>query len=356
MLTKEIRKILIIFALCLSSLWGPAEVKAADELNCILCHKYRGLSRIDETGRFRLFFINHNMFGMSPHGKVKCNDCHRDINVVPHEPAKKVNCTIECHIIEPSGQRRFSHQSIEDMLFKSAHSKYDKNGKLKEYSEDYPGCKDCHEQPIYRPLSFFKGAKPGVSERAIARCKTCHRTGNFADTFYTHVTSRLQKTRAPKEIVSICAKCHGDKEFQKRHDLDDVVSSYYETFHGKAVRHGSEKAPDCVDCHIRPGDNVHFIEPKESPTAAISKANRHMACMVKDCHINAGENIAGYHVHVTYDDTDKYPIEYYMIKFFTVLTAGTMYFFLGFIFLELLRRLFPHFSFIKGKEVKKENK
>ena len=345
-----VKTLLIAVMLSGYAVVSPEQASAADELNCILCHKYRGLSRIAENGKFRLFYINPKMFMLSPHGKVKCNDCHRDINVLPHEPAKKVNCTVECHIIEPSGQRRFSHQAVEDMLYKSVHSKYDEKGNLKKYAEDYPGCKDCHEQPIYRPLAFFKGKAPGISERAIGRCKTCHRTGNFADIFYVHVTSRLQKTRSPREIVSICAKCHADKEFQKRHDLPDVVSSYFETFHGKAVDHGSEKTPDCVDCHIRPGDNVHLIEPKESPTAAVAEANRSQVCRAKECHPNASDNLAGYHVHVTYDDPEKYPLEYYMLKFFKFLTAGVMYFFLGFIFLELLRRLFPHFSFIKEKE------
>jgi len=328
----------------------PGEADAADELNCIMCHKYRGLSRITEKGKFRLFYINEIMFKSGPHAKVKCNDCHRDITEVPHEPAKPVNCTIRCHIIEPSGQKRFTHESVEDNLFMSAHSKYDKDGNLKEHHEDYPHCKDCHVMPLYRPLSFFKGVKPGISERAMGRCRTCHRTGNFVDTFYTHVTSRLQKTRAPKEIAAICARCHGDKELRKRHDLDDVVGSYFETFLGKAVSHGSEHTPDCVDCHIRPGDNVHLIQSKESPTAAINIKNRHMACQAIECHPEAGDNIAGYHVHVTYDDPEKYPVEYYLLKFFTFLTASVMYFFVGFIFLELLRRLFPHFSFIKDKE------
>ncbi len=316
---------------------------ASDDLNCLLCHKYRGLSRINKDGRFRLFYINERVFRGSPHAKVKCNDCHRDINVIPHEPAKKVNCTVECHIIEPSGQKRFSHQPIEDILSTSVHSKYDKNGKLKKYSEDYPWCKDCHEQPLYRPLSFFKGIRPGVSKRALGRCKTCHRTGRFADIFYTHVTSRLQKTRKSKEIVEICAKCHGRKDFQKRHGLDDVVTSYKETFHGKAVDYGSVRAPDCVDCHVVKGENVHFIEGKKSATSAVYPLNVSRTCRAEECHVNAGEKLASYQVHVTYDK-DKYPLEYYMLWFFKFLTAGVMYFFLILIFLELLRRLIPNFA------------
>ncbi|HHL39325.1 MAG TPA: cytochrome C [Deltaproteobacteria bacterium] len=319
---------------------------AADELNCLLCHKYRGLSRIAEDGKFRLFYINENLFESGPHAKVKCNDCHRDINEIPHEPARPVNCTVECHIVEPSGQRRFSHQPIEDILLKGVHGKYDENGKLKKYAEDYPGCKDCHEEPLYRPLSFFKGKSYGVSERAIGRCKTCHRTGKFAEIFYTHVTSRLQKTRSPREIVEICAKCHGDEKFRRRHKLDDVVTSYKETFHYKAIRHGSEHTPDCVDCHVVYGENVHLIEGQISPTSAVNEANVARTCRTEDCHPRAGENLAGYQVHVTYDP-EKYPLQYWMLVFFKALMAGVMYFFLVFIFLELLRRLFPRAALFK---------
>lgn len=149
------------------------------------------------------------MFKSVPHGKVKCLDCHRDINEILHKTVEKVNCTVECHIEEPSGGRRFTHEPIAELITKkSIHSKYDPSGNLKKYSEDYHGCKDCHEEPMYRPLSFFKGMKPGFSDRAMARCKTCHRTGDFAEIFYSHVTSRLRKTRPPKEIVQMCANCH----------------------------------------------------------------------------------------------------------------------------------------------------
>ncbi len=344
---REIERMLLIALLVVVGvllLYRGAE--AADELNCLLCHKYRGLSRIDENGRFRLFYINEKMFKSGPHGRVKCNDCHRDINEIPHEPARKVNCTVECHIIEPSSQKRFSHQPVEEVLLKSAHSRYDKDGNLKEYAEDYPDCKDCHDEPLYRPLSFFKGMRPGISERALGRCKTCHRTGDFAESFYAHVTSRLHKTRSPKEIVEMCSKCHGRKDFQERHGLPDVVTSYKETFHWKAVRFGSERAPDCVDCHVVPGENVHLIEGKDSPTSAIAPANISRTCRSSDCHPNAGENIAGFQTHVTYEK-DRYPLQYYMLWFFRFLTAGVMYFFITVIFLELLRRLFPKFAFKK---------
>ncbi len=335
---------LFLAALLLCGVAGVAN--AADELNCVLCHKHRGLSRIDEDGKFRLFYINEALFEEGPHVRVKCLDCHRDINKVPHNPAKKVDCTTECHLTEPSGQKNFSHKPVSDLLAKSVHGKLDADGNVKKNEQDYPACKDCHEEPLYRPLSFFKGKSYGISERGISRCKTCHRTGKFAESFYKHVTSRLQKMRKPSEIVGICAKCHGDKEFQKRHKLDDVVTSYKETYHWKAIRFGSEETPDCMDCHVVKGEGVHFIEAKDSPTSASYKKNVATTCRTSECHAKAGPQLADFRVHVTYDK-DKYPMQYYMLKFFTALMAGVMYFFLILIILELLRRLFPNFSFTK---------
>ena len=326
---------------------SPAQ--SEDELNCVLCHKFRGLSRIDENGRFRLFYINENLFMKGPHKRIMCLDCHRDIKKVPHDPAEKVNCTVECHLTEPSGKEKFSHKPVEEVLSKSVHGKYDKNGNLKKHPEDYPTCKTCHEQPLYRPLSFFKGQAAGISKRGLSRCKTCHQTGDFAEDFYNHVTSRLQKTRESKEIVEVCAKCHGDKGFRERHELDDVVASYKETYHGKAVRYGSDEAADCVDCHIVYGESVHSIESMESPTSATHKDNVAATCRNEECHHKAGEKIAGYQVHTDYDNAEKYPLQHYMLEFFKALMAGVMYFFIILIFLELLRRLFPNFSFVKPK-------
>jgi len=54
----------------------PAELPAADIGNCLLCHKYPGLSRIDEEGEFRLLYINEHTFANSVHAKVKCEGCH----------------------------------------------------------------------------------------------------------------------------------------------------------------------------------------------------------------------------------------------------------------------------------------
>lgn len=342
---------LILTVMVLFIIDGPATVvQAGEELNCLICHKHRGLSRIDEQGKFRLFYINNELYESGPHRRNKCKDCHTDIVRIPHDPAEKVDCTQQCHIVEPSGKAKFSHKPIAETLKKSVHGKLDADGKPKEYQEDYPGCKDCHDQPLYRPLSVFKGeAKPGISERSISRCKSCHRTGNFAEDFYEHVTSRLRKGRFPMETINVCAKCHQDPDFLERHELDDAVTTYKETFHGKLIALGSERTPDCLDCHVVEGENTHLIEAKTVPTSAVHESNVGNTCMASDCHTKASTDLSSFQTHVTYD-REKYPMQFYMLVFFKALMAVILYFFLALIFFELMRRLFPGFTFFKEKK------
>lgn len=339
---------LVIF----SALLLPQSLLAGDELNCVLCHKHRGLSRINKDGEFRLFYINQELFESGPHRRNKCKDCHTDIDRIPHNPAKTVDCTQQCHMLEPSGQKKFSHQPIADILKKSTHGKLDENGKPKPYQEDYPSCKNCHDQPLYRPFSIYKGKKvSGISKRAISRCKSCHTSGGFAEDFYEHVTTRLHKSRYSVETIEVCAKCHQDKGFRERHELDDVITSYKETFHGKMVILGSEKTPDCLDCHVVAGENTHLIEAQSVASSAVNKANISTTCRTAECHVNAGEMLASFQTHVTYD-REKYPMQFYMLLTFKALMALVLYFFLTLIFFELLRRLFPSFSFFKEKKGK----
>lgn len=345
-LTKLIA--VMLYSFCLFSFSGSSY--AGDELNCVLCHKHRGLSRIDEDGKFRLFYINQELFDSGPHRRNKCKDCHTDINKIPHDPAKKVDCTQECHMLEPSGNIKFSHKTVDKVLTKSAHNPIDAEGKPKPHQEDYPGCKDCHDQPFYRPFSIYKGElKAGVTKRGISRCKSCHINGDFAEDFYDHVTSRLRKSRFPMETIKMCAKCHQDPDFQERHELDDVVTSYMQTFHGKMIALGSEKTADCLDCHVVEGENTHLIESKDVPASAVHKNNVQATCRTAECHSKASAQLASFQTHVTYD-REKYPLQFYMLVGFKALMAVVLYFFLLLIFLELLRRLFPAFCFVKSKK------
>ncbi len=335
---------MLLFTFCIL-----AHSFAADIGNCLLCHKYPGLSRVDEEGKFRLFFINENIYNNSVHARIKCEGCHKDIKKIPHEPAKKVDCMAECHIIEPSEEHKFSHKNAQTFLDNSVHSKVDKKGNPKKFAGDYPGCKDCHDNPLYRPLSFFKRVRPGISEKSLGRCRVCHKKEEFIYRFYNHITSRLHKSRSPINVAEVCARCHDAPEIVARHDLSTrAVYSYGETFHGKAASFMDERIPDCIDCHVKRGESVHQILRHENLEAPTHKSNRYRICISINCHPNASPKLAKYNVHADFD-MEQNPVRYYFTVFFIVLTGGTLLPLMGIIFLDLVRRFFPHAVIRKRK-------
>jgi hypothetical protein len=329
-----------VFLLLLFSV--PVDSFAAYIGNCLLCHKYPGLSRIDEEGEFRLLYVNEHTFANSVHAKVKCEGCHTDIKKIPHDPAKKVDCLTQCHIKEPSSEQQFSHREVAEFLSKSVHTKLDQNQQPKKYQEDMPYCKDCHDNPLYRPLSFFKRVRPGISDVALGRCRVCHKKDEFIYRFYNHVTTRLHKIRSPKNIAEMCARCHDDPELVARHDniATKAVFSYGETFHGKAAMFLDERIPDCLDCHVNRGESVHQMLSYKDPLSATHATNKDKICASMECHPKATPKLAKYNVH-TELDPEKSPSQYYFSAFFITLTGGTLLPLMGIMFLDLVRRLFP---------------
>ena len=339
-----------LLAILFTILLGSSSPRAADIGNCLLCHKYPGLTRVDEKGQFRLMYVNEKLFSQSVHAKVKCEGCHVDITKIPHDPAKKVNCLIECHIIEPSSEKKFSHSVVQEVLDRSVHSKIDKKGNPKKFDEDMPTCKECHDNPLYRPLAFFKSVRAGISEKALGRCRVCHKSDEFVYRFYNHVSTRMHKSRSPLNIAQMCGRCHDKTELMARHGLKTrAFTSYKETFHGKAASLLDEKVPDCLDCHVIAGKSVHEMLSFEDPSSSVHPNNKGQTCASADCHPNATPRLGEYKTHPEFNLTND-PVEYYFTLFFYVLTGGTLLPLMAVIFLDLVRRLFPHAQMNFGRK------
>ena len=70
---------------------------ATDTENCLICHKYPLLARIDENGVVKDYHVDQHLFLNSLHGAVECRWCHTYIKVIPHDPVvEQVNCASEC--------------------------------------------------------------------------------------------------------------------------------------------------------------------------------------------------------------------------------------------------------------------
>lgn len=326
----------LVLVLCLAL---SDVAQAVDAENCLMCHRFRGLAHVDKEGTYRLFHVDETLFSRGPHARVTCTGCHADIDKIPHADAKPVDCLRSCHIEEPTREIVFTHAGVHTVLQDSVHAVADANGVMRSHPEDFPECKDCHDIPLFRPVSIGKTVRAGVSEHAITRCTMCHEDENFARYFYSHVTTRLHKARDPREVVTMCAECHADPAFMERHGLPDVVSSYLETYHGKAVLFGSSRAPDCLDCHAGQ-KSVHAMQAHTDARSSISLANRSATCNSEDCHAQATPALASFDVHAT-RNSRTHPLEFLVGLFFVVATLGILLPILTLNMLALIRELLP---------------
>jgi hypothetical protein len=318
-------------------------VGTIDEESCLFCHRYQSWSNNDNELNSSLLYIEEDLYASTPHGILECSECHKDITQFPHVETPKVDCLKVCHMDDPSSGLPFSHQDVGEYMDQSVHGRFDAEGKLKKYQEDYPDCKTCHMDPLYRPLAFLKETMPALEEKTIARCAICHENNDFGSKFYRHFTSRMQKARTPRALVEMCGECHGNPGIMERHGIRNAVHSFQETYHGKAVMFGDELAADCNDCHTMPGESIHSIRSKDDPKSISYPDNVYISCSNIDCHPTANKKLAGFKPHVVADRAFN-PIEYYVLLFFVCLTCGSFALVMFANILAMTRLLFPNFS------------
>ena len=113
---KSGRRDILVVVIAVAALAAMAgRTRAADPEGCLICHQYRGLSRLDKGGKeIRLFFVDpkfHND-AAGPHGRVRCTACHQrsEVEVFPHKPVSPVDCARTCHLTTSRDvETRFAH-------------------------------------------------------------------------------------------------------------------------------------------------------------------------------------------------------------------------------------------------------
>lgn len=276
----------------------PSVCLAEVEGSCTMCHKYPGFGRVEkaegeQTKKIkRLFYINNALFETTYHGKIRCKSCHTGVEKIPHTGAPAVNCATDCHIMDPSNNKPFSHKKIVNDFNNSVHGKA--GSRLKDKS-DLPVCKDCHNNKTYHAAM----EKQTDSKHQITVCRECHDSEEFVKRFYEHIIYRTTKRRSSKEVVRLCGSCHADRELMKKADLDAVVG-FTSTFHAKAIKFGNEEVANCLNCHApyELGFSPHRITSRRDKHSPVNIKNKIMTCRQAGCHAEATEEFAlGSRVH-----------------------------------------------------------
>lgn len=314
-----------------------------DNENCMMCHKYPGLSRVSDEGYLRQFYVDADNFAHSVHTNVKCSGCHTDIKEIPHKETKRVDCSTACHITIGDSAKPFSHAKVADELKGSIHNVEhpDVNARI---AADFPGCTDCHSNPTFRflPDDVSQVSSARTQDRIFQKCSVCHEEPSYKY-YFNHVTHRIKNLTSEEDVVKTCSKCHSKADMVATHKLKNAAGTYLDTFHGKAVNFGLPGAPSCIDCHVKSGESVHKILSYKNPESSTYEENRYQSCAGAGCHPDANKEFGMIKMHVVIDK-DIYPIEYWVAVAFTILTLGVFFLLQGLMILELIRTMFPSLS------------
>jgi cytochrome b subunit of formate dehydrogenase len=281
-------------------------------------------------------------YATSTHGKLQargdpaapdCEHCHGTHAILPHDdPAAPTyvrhipDLCADCHGEGGIAAERYTGE-LANMVSNYRHSVHgralDESGLVVSAN-----CVDCHTSHATLPAS---DPASSINRSNIVRtCAQCH-SGIFEtfrgsihftgkphgdvplpmcnDCHSSHQIVRTDAAGFKREIVSTCGHCH-----------EDVVESYFETFHGKVVKLGYTETAKCQDCH-----GAHNILPPEDPHSTLSRQNIVQTCA--QCHPASHRQFAGYLTHATHHDRYKYPFVYWTWLFMTVLLISTFIFF-----------------------------
>ena len=110
-----------------------------------------------------------------------------------------------------------------------------------------------------------------------------------------HAIQRPSEPASPTNIIHVretCAECHGDLALTQDVGLPaDRIVSYDASFHGLALRAGSQTVANCASCH-----GIHDILPSTDPNSKIHPSNLPDTC--GSCHPGAGSRFSLGPVHV----------------------------------------------------------
>jgi len=196
---------------------------------------------------------------------------------------------------------------------------------VKDGNETAATCSDCHGS---HGILGSRDARSQINHWNIAgTCGQCHT--DIAKTYSESVHGQAMKAGlpgapvcvdchgehlilAPKDSASLvnasrvsmatCGRCHSDERLALRYNLPaDRVPSFADSYHGLALRGGSQSVANCASCH-----GVHNIFRTADARSTVNAANLSKTC--GNCHAGAGDHFVIGPVHVRISTGAAHPV------------------------------------------------
>ncbi len=177
-------------------------------------------------------------------------------------------------------------------------------------------CGKCHsiEKKRYSMSIHWKAFEKGIKDAPV--CTDCHGEHTILDV--QNPNSQIN----PVKIPYTCARCHESLKLSEAYRIPPKrLSTYFNTYHGIAIRFGDTTVANCASCH-----GYHEILPASDPRSPINPANLVKTC--SRCHPGANENFAKGRVHVDVSPKGEkgvFAVRVFYIIFISVLCAGFLF-------------------------------
>jgi len=280
--------------------------------SCVECHE-------DEITPFR-DSVHARVRGAQPES---CQACHGSVHTTPRSrderaPMSAVNQLQNC------GQ---CHQEMMEGYLASEHA----HALLVSGLNSAPACSDCHgSHDIARHTD---AASRSSHQKSPQTCGSCHE--GILKVWTDSVHGQLWKEGADGPVCSTCHQAHAVKDpttllarENMPHDCgnchDDLLTTFHDSFHGKASSVGHRQAAICSDCHT-PHHNLAASDPRSST----HPDNLRATCGASTCHADDTINAAflSFMPHSDPMDRDQNPWVHYIYLFMSLLLLGVFGFF-----------------------------
>ncbi len=301
---------------------APAAEPTAPKLDCAGCHG-PGRSLPYLAGE-KFHKDAHTAMDTSIHAKVavrgkpaaNCMDCHSvngDMTTIraaddPRSTINRANISQTCGRCH-NDPALMAEKGITNRPFlayqESVHGKALSHGNMKAAV-----CSDCHNSHAVLPATDTNST---ISKfNVAATCGKCHGeiAGQFTESVHGMSLARgnyqspnctdchgIHGIKAQKESrqalgLTSCSQCHDGVRLSQDYGIpSERVTSFQDSYHGRALKLGSDVVADCASCH-----GIHNILPSSDPKSLIHKSNLVTTC--GQCHLGAGENFAIGKVHL----------------------------------------------------------
>jgi formate dehydrogenase gamma subunit len=270
--------------------------EAIPNKQCMECHSDPDLTMEKEDGTEVSIFVDEEKLKQHIHRDVTCWECHRDLTEEhpdSEEPVKPVDCA-RCHKEE---SRTFGTSAHGQALLrgmdaaascKDCHGSHDilsplTPGSPLHFSKQAETCGKCHEDAAADVAASVHGRATLKGVREAPSCTDCHEE---------HRLHSLAGSAASREVGDTCSRCHESERINTKFGMPtDRVQTFFESYHGLALKGGAANAANCASCH-----GYHKILPSTDPLSTVHKANLVDTC--GKCHPGAGENFTQGEIHL----------------------------------------------------------